>query len=598
MKIYLEYFLNTDNSRNENWIYFGKNFSNLNYLEERIGKKKKVSLTKEIVINFSNQKKNFLNWLNKQNKYFKNSIYWWMNGLASKNNLSVGFFLNIAQLISIKNFLKKNNSDIRIICENYHLMKELVDNLEANYNLKKPNFFYLKLQKEKIFFFFEGVLNHLKIIYYFISNYYYAFITRNKKNLYPKKEVYLFHDLVNSENFKKKLVQSRYFGNYPKWLKEKKKNVITLPWFYKRIKNKKKLYKNLREINSFIPEDFLSFFDYYKSVKNSIKSVFKINNLINFPNIKINNLIEIEKFNSFKSKSAIFFLYIPAFKKWAKKIKSLTLFTHHQNQIYEFALIHAIKSVGNLNVKIIGYYHSMHSINFLPYYTNNNEWESSFKPNLIICPNEVSKKNLVYLGNPRKKIKIISDLQRDTLKISNKKNRNYKKNLLIILSLFPDSNYELLKKLFEINKYLSKFLKLNVMIRSHPYINKKNLMKSLKWKNLPYKWKWTNDSLEKNLLSTKCVITMHSAVVTDALLFNCYTIILKSELGVAENYLDFIKETECSLLKTVDFRDLKQNLHSIYTKDKMASEKEVLKIHTLLKSTHYDRDNYKNIINI
>ena len=67
-------------------------------------------------------------------------------------------------------------------------------------------------------------------------------------------------------------------------------------------------------------------------------------------------------------------------------------------------------------------------------------------------------------------------------------------------------------------------------------------------------------TLYTDLKNNYCVVTMHSAVVTDVIYFNCALIVLKSELNVAENYLDFL-ENEFEVLKpTYD-----ENAHDKYS---------------------------------
>ena len=157
--------------------------------------------------------------------------------------------------------------------------------------------------------------------------------------------MYLFHDLINSSKFNEGVVQSRYYGDFPAWLEKKGKQVISLPWFYSSLKEKKKLYYNLRARNSFIPEDWLNIIDYYKCIKYSIISCFSISEKILYPNHKIINLIKYEKLMALKTnKSAIYLRYVPAIKNWSKNVTSIKFFDHYQNQSYEHPIRYGLKN--------------------------------------------------------------------------------------------------------------------------------------------------------------------------------------------------------------------------------------------------------------
>ena len=108
-----------------------------------------------------------------------------MNGLASRSNLSSNFLLNISQISSIKDYLRDNkkNENITIISENFHLIKFLIENFEKEYTLKVPKFLPIFLFIEKIYLVFQGLINYLKIIYYFITHYLFSFQTKPKKKI-------------------------------------------------------------------------------------------------------------------------------------------------------------------------------------------------------------------------------------------------------------------------------------------------------------------------------------------------------------------------------------------------------------------------------
>ena len=158
------------------------------------------------------------------------------------------------------------------------------------------------------------------------------------------------------------------------------------------------------------------------------------------------------------------------------------------------------------------------------------------------------------------------------------------------MSLFPESNYEILSKILKIKDFISNELGLKVTIRSHPYVDSLKILKKLKIKNLPDNWRWSDQDLYTDLKNNYCVVTMHSAVVTDVIYFNCALIVLKSELNVAENYLDFL-ENEFEVLKPTYDENLEIRLKEIYFSKKNYYQNEFLKLKNKL-NLRVDKNSY------
>lgn len=561
------------------WIYFGSSYLELKRLEEKNNKNSRIDLKKKEYLNFNFHKKIFLLWLEKQRKYFKDDILWWMNEISSRNNFYNDFFLIICQLAAIKKYLKKNSKEqnLVIFSQNYYLIKLLKENLKYNHTIYEAKVIFLFILFEKIKLFYLGIINYCKIIYYFISSFFFSKITK-KKLFRPTNSIFLFHDLIiSSEINKNNITQSRYFGAFPAWLNRQGYNVITLPLFYKNIRNKKKMYKRLRSLNSFIPEDWLSIKDYYNSIMKALIVRNKINERITYPYLKIHKLIEYEKVRALQSKAAIYFRYIPAINNWGRDLKKIIYFDHYQNQISEHTMRYQIKKL-KIKSLTIGYYHSLHSKNYMPYQSLNDEWKSKIKPDIIITPNNLCNKTLVKQGIPKNRIKLFNDLQRKNLKI---KKNFFKGNLLIILSISNETNCELLTKIHRINKFLVNDLKIKIKLRPHPYIDLNKTLDHLNWKKLPSNWKVSKHDLQKDLSESHCVITMNSAVVTDVVRFNNILVVLKSDLREGENFLDTL-ESKFFVLKKVEEKNLKKKLNDIFFSKRNFYKKEFLKVKKFL----------------
>lgn len=226
MNITLKHCFSCSNETN-NWIYFGTNFIKLKKLEQKIGKNKKISLDNKINNIGDKQKENFIDWIENQRNYFKDSTEWLMNNLASKDNRSSKLFLNICQLISINEYLEdyedKNNEKITIISENYHLIQFLKDNLNKKHNIKSPRGLLLFSLFEKGFFFVRGLFNYIKIIIFFLENYLFAKLSKTKPSVAPSGDIFLFHDLTKSTDFDNSVTQGQIYGGFSHWLSSRKK---------------------------------------------------------------------------------------------------------------------------------------------------------------------------------------------------------------------------------------------------------------------------------------------------------------------------------------------------------------------------------------
>ena len=112
------------------------------------------------------------------------------------------------------------------------------------YSIRSPRYLFFFLFIEKIFLILKGLLNYLKIIKFFITHYFFSKLSKKKKEEKIKGDIFLFHDLINSSEFKDKPTQSRYFGAFPYWLLEnKKKRWFPCLGFIKILKIKKNYIK-------------------------------------------------------------------------------------------------------------------------------------------------------------------------------------------------------------------------------------------------------------------------------------------------------------------------------------------------------------------
>ena len=111
---------------------------------------------------------------------------------------------------------------------------------------------------------------------------------------------------------------------------------------------------------------------------------------------------------------------------------------------------------------------------------------------------------------------------------------------------------------------------------------------------MPYKWEWSKKNLMNDLSDSNCIITMHTAIVSDAIFLDNMTIILKSELNIGENYLDCL-EGKYPILKATAEKDLKNKINDIFLKEINFYKEEYTKIKKDL-ILNINKSNYNLII--
>lgn len=563
MKIFLAHFSKFVNTKTS-WIYFGNSYLKMKYCEDKLTGER-IILNRETHDQAKIQKKTFLEWIESQRIINKDSLNWWMTQIAGRNNAHSSFYLSVCQFFAIKEYLKSNNKEkeILIICEDFFLLKLLHENLYSEFKIKKSLFLKFYFFKDFFNLLFTGFLSQIKLVIFFIVSYFCARITKPKKLIKPTGDIILFHHALDSvDAFKDGDITCKYFTILPNWLKKKGEKVFALPWLGKN-RTSINFYKKLRNTQNFVPEDWLNFSDYLNSFKNSLKSLRTLNYEIKYPGIKLDQLIFREKLYQTGEQSAIFWRYIPAIKKWSQEIKSITVYDHYENMMFEHSIRYIIKKLP-IKSTTIGFYHSLISKEYMAYHHLVNEWKSQVKPDFIVCPGEFSKKILLEQGVPEKKIIAAASLRQpfSENKVEVLKKNNTKR-VLILLSLFTEANIESLLKIYSNNSLITNDLNLEVRVKPHPMMNKEALLRKIKWNELPKGWQWTKNDLYKELQDSYCTISMSTGSIFDAVLNDNIVVSIMSDLNLMDNYLDVFTD-KYSLSKASSEKDLPTKLKDIF----------------------------------
>ena len=232
-------------------------------------------------------------------------------------------------------------------------------------------------------------------------------------------------------------------------------------------------------------------------------------------------------------------------KKIDKKVDEIIIIDHYENMISDQAMICACKQPNlKSKIKIIGYNHSLGSNEFLGYYSNKEEWDSIYKPDLIIANGKISKQHLIDRGNLSNKILEGPALRFDKIikknLIKTKKKLN-KRNIFIPLSQIRDHSSEMLETIFQLQDLLDDNY-FNFYIQPHPNspLDKKLLeeINNNKYPNIYISQLYLSDLMDKCSLC----ISMSTGAVYDAVINGNIVINIGSELNYCDNHLDFCVE--------------------------------------------------------
>ena len=545
---------------NHAWIYFGTNYLELSKFEKKVSGKM-ISLSDEIHKQSKLQRNEYLRWVEGHRKKNNDSLTWWMTQLAGRNSSTTNFYLYICQLLSIKKELKNlNDEKILIICENSFLQKFAYKNLKNTFSIDinfKININYF-IDFLKVFL--KGISSNVSQIIKFFNHRHYALKTKPVNQEPVVNDILLFHQCLDDKCFKGNKVIGRYFGRLPLDFKKKGHNIFQLAWLNNIKKPLPEVYRQLRLNDFLVADDWLSLRDYFWSILMSITTPYKIKFDKKFDSIDVNYLIQFEKLNILGSNSSRFWRYIPMMRNFIKKnkINSITYYDHYENIFFEHPIRYILKKLP-IKYLSIGFYHTLHSDNFLGVHHHPDEWKSDLKPDKIVCFGELSKNILIKNGTPENIIYPGVGI-RQTLPKELKEFRS-EGDLVIPLALSIDYSVELLNIIININQWLIDN-KINVKIKPHPSMRMKTLSQSLD-NEFPLNWIWEEGDINDAFKNGLCCIGMATGSVFDAIINGCYVIPIKSQLLQMDNYLDIFEEDH-PLMSAVNPSQLLSRLDKIY----------------------------------
>ena len=582
----------------KNWLFIGSDFCKLQECKEKI-------LGERILLNYLFKKEmidlrpKILNWMACQSQSNNDSIHWWMTHFAGRNNVAIDIFLHILQISTLKNqVLKKDfNKDILIICEDAYIYECVLDNIKVSQEDSSVLLLFLKKNLSHLNFVLLGIIAAFKETLKFIIYYWYSFITGRKKIDFAGKDLHIFHQCLDDKSFLvNENLRCRYFMDLPDWMELKGKNVVRVPWLFNVNKPLYRVFKKLRKSNALVPYDWLNIIDFAISIKNCLLSCNAIKLNIPFDGLKINTLLKREKYKQYSESFTFirFWLYKPFFEKALKESQKINFYSSFEMLVHEHIQAFFIHSNFNKSSKVIGYYHTLMSSDFLGHYFPKDENNSIIFPDIIITNGPLPKKILIERGIEKNKI-IIGPKLRQNLSVNSKRKHN-SKNILVPLPLSLSATKEVMINIKNLIHNLNKDLEIVFKIKPHPMVSKAKVLNSLDWKNIPSEMIWTNQDIDECLQESRAAITFCTGSIIDVVLSKTIPIPIMPELNQPWNNLDFL-EDKFHLLRPLQENKIKGRIVEIFNSKSIKYDNELDKIIKILeKSFSSNSENFYNKI--
>ena len=162
------------------------------------------------------------------------------------------------------------------------------------------------------------------------------------------------------------------------------------------------------------------------------------------------------------------------------------------------------------------------------------------------------------------------------------------------MSLDENSNYEIVRSLYLINKLFLFKNKVNVIIRPHPmYDKKKQVQKLKKIINFPTNWFISqNKEINEDIYKSKCAILLSTASAFNCVKHGLPVLNLRSNFNVLSNYMDFLPKNNF-LSKTYKINEIVKILNIIFISKKRFKIKDIDSAKKKLNLDSFDFSNKK-----
>ena len=537
------------------WVFFDRDYSDRMRWEKALGSELRVDYKEELTGVSYALRDEFVEWSGRLGRPHWDKWYWWITGLATRNNVTSKLYLYICYIEVLKRIFEKNRAGLVVISNSWELLGVIESGWKDKANIIKPFYFeglcgrVLYYFKEKARFILSWIGFFRKSIFeWAIARYTRLRCARKPEYVYDKNHV-VIHSCVDDEcigddgEFK-----NRYFPGLAKYLSGMGMRVSILTWAYN---IKKKTYGQalrwFRENKEqfLIPQDYYNPIDCLRSffvILRSSKFKFLKKDCI-FRGVNIKPLINAEQMlQAGDTGTAYFINQMRIFYRWKKLGYGLKAYVDTwELKNCEVPALTAIKQNFPL-CKTVAYQHGalIPKLFFFNYKTTPEEFDASIHADIGIANSEITRKFLSEEGFPRAFIKLGPALRYKWLeKYASSPSPAGKDGVLVCLSLSMDISHEMMEIIYEALASAD----FKIAIKPHPMMDLSAFKKSLSF-SWPDNFTLVSGSMEEWIKRTKIAIVTQSSSMVETVFLKMKTIIISRPTDIDIIPLDIIKNNK------------------------------------------------------
>ncbi|MBF0489183.1 MAG: hypothetical protein HQL15_01010 [Candidatus Omnitrophica bacterium] len=529
-----------------NWIYFGDNFQERKSISLSLGNGFQlldIAMTYRSIAN--EIKEDHVKWVDQISEQFVDDKEWWFGAVSSRNLKQSKLFVYSCFLELIDRLWKqKDNKPAIIVVESLSLA-------ESIYLWGRKNKIQVKIigsHSAKLRKCIRRISVFLSIFKFWIVQLIKCFAALITLNLRKKDKTEFQADTIitthihqNSVN-KEDPFQDRYFPSLNNFLIKNGRKIAIYPLFYDIGWRYMNLYYRLRRNSSFfiIPEDYLSFSDYWSAITYPFRVLSKKINLKLFRNFDLSKIVredQVERDFFLGQESVLLYRTCVKLKNSFPSLKRAILW--YENRVTDKAIVMGLRKAF-YNIKIIGAQIFLHHPYFLSLYTTSTEVSAGVSPDYLLCISyrecELAKlfaKNISCHPVAALRYKNVYD----SVDIKSDSNNS----VLVLLSYDFDESLEILEIVLEALRDLDK--KYEFILKYHPDTDINNLKTVFGYERWSEKFVDAQEGLQNCFAKANMVISACSSSMVEAAIAGLPVIFIGSQTSLDENLLPF-KELE------------------------------------------------------
>ena len=543
------------------WAYLGEDVTNALAVEELFGTGgKRIDISERLQETAKSLRQPYIDYIGKLSVQH-NSMLWWAGSLSEKSRFTSVIFLYSCYLKVAISLLESHKQDNLILfVENRYLGSSLVKNIS---DILGYDAIYLEPKFSHVL---ESLTNRIEFIikhgWFLLNNIYRIILTQyiyhlnktdfcynNKGNL--NNDLTLIYTWVDQRSFTENNdFQDAYFGTLAKYMAEKGKNVVIVPYILHTISYSKIIKKlmNCKE-HFLIPSAHLKILDIVDVLKKTLKKPERISYPY-FENIQISDIIYFNHINDWKNTQLTSNLLLyHVVKNWKNKKLSIERIIYtHENQTWEKIFCIAFRKFYPC-ANLVGYQHSTVSKMYLFYSVSQTEREIIPFPDTIITNGKYFKQTLVKSGYDSNKLIVggairyeyIADLiKQPTHQIKSNTTPGRKFKILIAASIDKNESVELFKNVLDTFEFLNMY---DIILKFHPLMPYQIIANAIHiTRPLPEHFIISTQPI--SVLLNECDVLLYktTSICVEALAMGVYPIHIKSSHAIDYDILDGIPD--------------------------------------------------------